>query len=69
MVLLIVILVPGGGPWVSSAQDDFFVALRVLPLEEKIPAPDFSLADLEGTEVSLSNFRGKVILLGFFTTT
>lgn len=69
LVLLIATLAPGGGPWVSSAQDDSFVALRALRLEEKPPAPDFSLADLEGTQVSLSDFRGKVVLLGFFTTT
>lgn len=69
MVLLTATLAPGGGPRLSSAQDDPFVALRALQLEEKILAPDFSLRDLEDTQVSLSDFRDKVILLGFFTTT
>lgn len=69
MVLLIAILVPGGGPRVSSAQDDPFVALRAIRMEPGTPAHDFALADLEGTQVSLSDFRGKVVLLGFFTTT
>ncbi len=32
------------------------------------PAPDFSLKDvLQGTDVSLSQFRGKVVMINFFT--
>src|SRR4030042_3750179 len=30
-----------------------------------VPAPDFSLADINGTRVSLSQFRGKVIGIHF----
>jgi peroxiredoxin len=32
------------------------------------PAPDFSLMDLSGTRVSLSEYRGKVVLLDFWAT-
>lgn len=32
------------------------------------PAPDFSLLDLEGNRVSLSDFQGKVVLLNFWAT-
>jgi len=32
-------------------------------------APDFSLTDLEGTSLSLSRFRGRVVLLDFWGTT
>jgi peroxiredoxin len=32
------------------------------------PAPDFSLVDLSGTRVSLSEYRGKVVLLDFWAT-
>jgi peroxiredoxin len=32
------------------------------------PVPDFTLPDLEGTEVSLSRWRGKYILLNFWAT-
>ena len=30
------------------------------------PAPDFTLEDLEGKKVSLSDFRGKTVLLAFW---
>lgn len=32
------------------------------------PAPDFSLDDINGKKVSLSTFRGKVVLLNFWGT-
>lgn len=32
------------------------------------PAPDFTLADLEGNEVSLSDLRGQVVLVNFWAT-
>ena len=32
------------------------------------PAPDFTLADLEGNQVSLSDFRGKTVFLNFWAT-
>jgi len=35
---------------------------------EAPPAPDFALIDLSGNEVSLSDLRGKPVLLNFWTT-
>ncbi len=32
------------------------------------PAPEFSLSDINGKKVSLSDFKGKVILLNFWAT-
>jgi peroxiredoxin len=32
------------------------------------PAPDFSLTDLNGQPLNLSNYRGKVVLLDFWAT-
>lgn len=36
--------------------------------KEPIPAPDFSVADINGNPVSLNDFRGKVIILDFWAT-
>ena len=33
-----------------------------------VVAPDFSLKDLSGRSVSLSQYQGKTVLLGFWTT-
>ncbi len=32
------------------------------------PAPDFTLTDMQGRQVTLSQFRGKVVLLNFWAT-
>lgn len=48
------------------------VGIAVVPaLAVKInaPAPDFTLTDLHGNKVSLSNYRGKVVILNFWSTT
>lgn len=38
------------------------------PAQYQTPAPDFTLRDLDGKVVHLSQFRGQTVLLGFFTT-
>ena len=51
----------------ASAQDRFSVAGRhAVKLGE--PAPNFQLQDLEGRLVTLSDLRGKVVLLNFWAT-
>jgi thiol-disulfide isomerase/thioredoxin len=40
--------------------------IETLPLQE--PAPDFSLKDLEGREWSLSELKGKVVMIDFWAT-
>ena len=53
-------------PLTASGADPYD-AFSVLRLEKK-PAPEFSLPQVDGKTVSLSDFRGKVVLLGFFQT-
>ncbi|HET6512670.1 MAG TPA: TlpA disulfide reductase family protein [Candidatus Kapabacteria bacterium] len=36
--------------------------------EDNTPAPDFTLQDLNGQEVRLSDFKGKVVVLNFWAT-
>lgn len=38
------------------------------PATEVILAPDFTLQDLEGNEISLSSLRGKTVLIDFWAT-
>ena len=41
---------------------------RAMALRPGRPAPDFTLTDLDGQPVSLSQFRGKVVLLDFWAS-
>lgn len=64
MAMLMVTLVGIGG---AAAPDMLPVAERnVVKLGE--PAPNFRLRDLNGQMVSLSDLRGKVVLLNFWAT-
>lgn len=55
---------------VASAQvaKDPFDAMTVHRPVEPFPAPDLAFRSLDGREVRLRDFRGKVVVLGFFTT-
>jgi hypothetical protein len=52
---------------VKAFGADSYDAFSVLRLEKK-PAPDFSLPQVGGKMVRLSDFTGQVVLLGFFKT-
>ena len=45
-----------------------FVCCPGYAIETGQDAPDFSLTDLSGKEVSISEFKGKVIILDFFAS-
>jgi len=45
-----------------------FASMQVIPYEPPKPAPAFSLPDLQGTVVTLSDLRGKVAMLFFWAT-
>jgi cytochrome c biogenesis protein CcmG/thiol:disulfide interchange protein DsbE len=53
----------GFGP--SASSDTVEAAANV---EERKPAPEFTIKDGDGRDVSLSDFRGKVVLLNFWAT-
>ena len=42
--------------------------LGLLTAKQLVQAPDFSLSDLSGQPVRLSQFRGSVVMLGFWAT-
>jgi len=45
-----------------------FASMQVIPYEPPKPAPAFSLPDLQGKVVQLSDLRGKVAMLFFWAT-
>ncbi len=56
-------------PCEAAAADfeDLLWDLQIIPLDNQ-PTPDFTLANLEGKKVSLSQFRGRPVLLYFWAT-
>jgi len=53
----------------ALATEDPFAAMGVQRPANPGPAPDLGLPGLDGRLVHIRDFRGKVVLLGFFTTT
>lgn len=53
----------------ALGAEDPFKAMAVQRPSNPGPAPDLTLPSLEGRAVHIKDFRGKVVLLGFFTTT
>ena len=46
----------------------FFSPIALAQSEKTVPAPDFTLKSLSGEEVSLSQHRGKYVLVNFWAT-
>jgi peroxiredoxin len=51
----------------ATASERLFQAMGMAKLPGK-PAPDFTLPDLDGQQVSLQQYRGKVVFLNFWAT-
>jgi hypothetical protein len=66
---LILMLAAAPSTALGQGARDPFEAMSVQRPAEPIAAPDLAFLTVEGREVRLSEVRGKVVLLGFFTTT
>lgn len=53
----------------AQGTEDLFLRMGVQRPATPGPAPDLRLPSLDGKTVHLKDFGGKVVLLGFFTTT
>jgi cytochrome oxidase Cu insertion factor (SCO1/SenC/PrrC family) len=52
----------------AAAGSDPFIDAGFIPARKKVQAIDFSLNDLNGKPVKLSDYQGKTVLLFFWTT-
>ena len=52
----------------ATAATPDFAALTLQPYEPPKPAPAFALPDLDGRTTRLDDYRGRVLLLFFWTT-
>jgi DsbE subfamily thiol:disulfide oxidoreductase len=52
----------------AAAAPDYSAVPKLEALNDRQPAPDFTLADLSGRKISLKDFRGKVVFLNFWAT-
>lgn len=62
----ILILTPLSG--VAYALKDPMLKAGFISPKEKIMAPEFSLNNAEGIRVNLEDYRGRVVLIFFWTT-
>jgi len=58
LVAAIVIVLASGAAACAQAKND----------AEAVPAPEFSLKDLQGNTLSLASYKGKVLVLNFWAT-
>lgn len=54
------------GKFLSEAETEMLAELKTKIINE--PAPQFTLTDLDGNEVSLSDYKGKIVLIDFWAT-
>lgn len=55
-------------PSPASASNSFMKSINFVAEAEPQTAPDFTLRAFDGTYTSLSQFRGKIVFLNFWTT-
>jgi cytochrome oxidase Cu insertion factor (SCO1/SenC/PrrC family) len=65
LIFLPMFLLPLSNIPLANAQ---FSEARIQEFDTPVEAPDFSLKDIDGNQVSLKELRGKVVILNFFTT-
>ena len=60
--------------WVSAGSpedrplESLYTSVGIQRISPPVKAPDFTLKNLEGSEVSLNDFEGKVVFLNFWAT-
>jgi protein SCO1 len=67
-VALVIGVVALASVMLAQRQDAFRPAPKAPPLPEIAPAPQFTLTSQDGVQVSLADFRGKVVAVTFIYT-
>jgi len=52
----------------ETSVADLMSSLNIQHISKPVSAPDFELPSVNGEKISLSNYRGKVVLLSFWAT-
>jgi len=68
--ILFILILALGAVWtlISADKEGVSTAGRIPAPQKGFLAPDFSLKTLDGEEITLSDLRGKVVLLNFWAT-
>ncbi len=68
MVIVLIIIVLFFLPIPGTTADDPYLDAGFLKAKQTITAPDFVLEDLERNSIKLSDYRGKTVMIFFWTT-
>ena len=68
IVAILFVGLAAAGPGTAAAQPDLFVAMNALRVTPPVAAPAVRFDELDGWPASLKAFRGRPVLLTFFTT-
>ena len=69
LIILVLLLIGASGCGVETEREEIGELEEVVSAEEEWgDAPDFTLPDLEGNSLTLSDFKGRVIILNFWAT-
>jgi len=63
LIVLVSLSISAGG-----GEDEFYSKVKINPIKGNKKSPDFSLKDLNGKEVEITQFKGKVVFLNFWAT-
>jgi thiol-disulfide isomerase/thioredoxin len=66
--ILVALLLPSLLPAAEKIAEEEFEKVGLYALKEGTRSIDFELKDLSGKKISLSSFKGKVVLLNFWAT-
>ncbi len=69
VLLGIYMSVANAGPVFASVTEPKKVTGDLVPVGSRVSAPNFALTDVDGRTITLSQYKGKVVLLDFWATT